>query len=294
MSFDKCYSEVINALSGILVKRDFPIGAYTRYKTGGACDIAVFPKSEEEFIRAVSVIKGICPLEFVGGGTNLLVSDKGFRGAVIFTEKMMETKLSGNLYIADSGVKLSTVIKDASMNCLGGLEFAVGIPASVGGAVCMNAGCYGKSVGDYVRYVVTDSGTLKKSDCAFGYRTSRFLTEKKAIIKVCFSLNPSEPDIIEEKIKNYSQMRRNPKGKSCGSVFKNEGYFAGRVIDECGLKGLKIGGAKVSEEHANFIIASSIATSQDIFELIKTVKAKVYEKRQINLTEELIYLGEFK
>ncbi|MBQ3235864.1 MAG: UDP-N-acetylmuramate dehydrogenase [Clostridia bacterium] len=293
MSFEKCYLQIINSLKGVEVVKDFPIGKYSRYKTGGYCDIAIFPKSEEEFKNAVSIVRGICPLEIVGAGTNLLVSDGGFQGAVILTEKMLSTKQSGNLYVAESGVKLSSVIRDLALNSLSGLEFAVGIPASVGGAVCMNAGCYGKSVGDYVRYVVTENGTLTKGDCEFGYRTSRFLKEKTAIIKVCFALNPSEPEVIEEKLKSYSNMRRNPKGKSCGSVFKNEGYFAGRVIDECGLKGYCKGGARVSEEHANFIIASDGATSQNIYDLIKTIKEKVYEKRQIVLSEELVYLGKF-
>lgn len=294
MAFNNCYEYIVNSLGNISVKTDFPLGGYTRYKTGGNCDLAIFPKTEEEFLKAVQRVKGTCPMEVIGLGTNLLVSDDGYRGAVIFTQNMLETKQSGNLYVAESGVKLSTVIKDAMLNSLGGLEFAVGIPASVGGAVCMNAGCYGKNVGDYVRYVVTSEGTFNQVDCGFGYRTSRFLTEKKAIIKVCFSLNPSEPDVLEEKVKNYSSMRRNPKGKSCGSVFKNEGYFAGRVIDECGMKGYRIGGAKVSSEHANFIIASDGATSQDVYDVINAVKQKVYEKRQIKLTEELVYLGEFK
>ncbi|MBO7214613.1 MAG: UDP-N-acetylmuramate dehydrogenase [Clostridia bacterium] len=293
MTLDNCSLQIVNSLGQIETQLDYPIGAYTRYKTGGNARLAIFPKTENELKTAVQTLKGFMPYEVIGAGTNLLVSDKGYNGAVIITKNLQEVRLSGNLYIAESGVKLSSVIKDANLNSLGGLEFAIGIPASVGGAVCMNAGCFGKSVGDYVRYVVTDRGTYSRNDCEFGYRTSKFKQEKQAIIKVCFSLNPCESDILEEKIKNYSAMRRNPRGKSCGSVFKNEGYFAGRVIDECGFKGYKIGGARVSPEHANFIIASDSATSQNIYDLIKVIKEKVYEKRQISLTEELVYLGEF-
>ncbi len=294
MSFCENYSKVVNLLGKIECKTDYPLGKHTRYKTGGNCAIAVFPKSEEEFMVAVSTLRGICPLETVGAGTNLLVSDSGYGGAVIFTDYMTKTWQSGNLYVAESGVKLSAVIKDLALNSLGGLEFAVGIPASVGGAVCMNAGCYGKSVGDLVRYVVCEDGTFSKNDCEFGYRTSRFLTEKKAIIKVCFSLTPTESDEIEEKLKNYQAMRRNPKGRNAGSVFKNEGYFAGKVIDECGLKGSFVGRARVSSEHANFIIAENGASSQDIYRLINFIKEEVYKKKQIKLTEELSYIGDFK
>ena len=157
----------------------------------------------------------------------------------------------------------------------------------------MNAGCYGKSVGDLVCYVITEKGIVSKNDCDFGYRTSRFLSEKEAILKVCFSLKPSEIDVIEEKLASYKLFRKNPKGRSCGSVFRNDGFYAGKIIDECGLKGLSLGGAKVSNEHANFIIAGNKCTSQDIYKLIQTVKEKVYEKRGIKLVEELVYLGEF-
>ena len=294
MSFCKNHPEISKLMGEIEGKTDYPLGNHTKYRTGGNCDIAVFPKSEEELKKALSVLRDLCPVEIVGAGTNLLVSDDGFRGAVIFTDYMTKTRQNGNLYIAESGVKLSTVIKDLALNSLGGLEFAVGIPASVGGAVCMNAGCYGKSVGDLVRYVVSEDGTFSKSDCKFGYRTSRFLTEKKAIIKVCFSLYPAEAEELDEKLKNYKNMRRNPKGRNCGSVFKNEGYFAGKIIDECGLKGFRIGGAKVSTEHANFIIAENGAKSQDIYRLINFIKEEVYKKKQIKLSEELNYLGEFK
>ena len=290
---DYDYSNIIKNLGDIQAELNFPIGQKTRYKTGGNCSLAVFPKNESEFKKAVEVLKNACPYETVGQGTNLLVSDSGFGGAVILTERMVETRQSGNLYIAESGVKLSAVIKDMALNSLGGLEFAVGIPASVGGAVCMNAGAYGKSISDCVRYVVSSEGTFSKKDCKFGYRTSRFLEDKTPIIKVCFSFTPTEFDVSEEKIKNYTNMRRNPKGKSCGSVFRNEGYFAGRVIDECNLKGKRVGGAKVSTEHANFIIADDSATSSDIYRLITLIKEEVYLKKQIKLSEELTYLGKF-
>ncbi len=293
MNFNKCYEDITLNLEKIKWEKDFKIGAFTRYGTGGNSDLAIFPKSEEELKTAISIVKGVCPYEIIGGGNNLLVSDKGYSGAVIITKNLQKTKLNGSLYVCECGVKLSDANEELYLNSLGGLEFSVGIPATVGGAVCMNAGCFGKTVGDYVKYVVTENGIISAKDCGFGYRTSRFLENKEAIVKVCFSLNPSEIEIIEEKLKNYKRSRKNPKGRNCGSVFKNEGYFAGKVIDECGLKGYKIGGAFVSTEHANFIIAGSGATSQNIYDLIEVIKDRVFEKRQIKLTEELIYLGEF-
>ncbi len=293
MTLNKCYEDITLNLKNIDWEKDFKIGAFTRYGTGGSSDLAIFPKTEEELKTAISLVKGVCPYEIIGGGNNLLVSDKGYRGAVIITKNLNKTRLTGSLYVCDCGVKLSDAVEELSLNTLSGLEFAVQIPATVGGAVCMNAGCFGKSVSDYVKYVVTENGIISGKDCEFGYRTSRFLVNKEAVIKVCFSLNPSESEIIEEKLKNYKRSRKNPKGRNCGSVFKNEGYFAGKVIDDSGLKGYKIGGAFISTEHANFIIAGSGATSKNIFDLINVVKERVYEKRQIKLTEELIYLGEF-
>ena len=269
------------------------MGSLTRYGTGGNADLYILPKNQDELLRAINAVKGICPYFMLGGGNNLLVSDKGFRGAVIHTKNLTNREIKGNLYIAECGVKIKTVIEDMRLNSLSGLEFSVGIPATVGGLVCMNAGCYGKTVSDYVCYVITENGTVSKKSCKFGYRSSRFLTDKEVIIKVCFSLKPSEIDVIEEKLSSYKGFRKNPKGRSCGSVFKNDGVYAGKLIDECGLKGTALGGAKVSQEHANFIIAGDGCTSQNIYDLIHKIKEKVYEKRQIKLTEELVYLGEF-
>ena len=288
-----CYRYILQKLENITVYKDKNVGSLTGYKTGGNADLLIYPKTSQELITTINTVKGICPYFVLGGGNNVLVSDKGFRGAVIHTKNLNDKEIKGNLYVAECGVKMQTVIEDMSLNSLGGLEFAVGIPSTVGGAVCMNAGCYSKSVGDAVCYVVTESGIISKDRCDFAYRSSRFLKGEETIIKVCFSLKPSEPDVIEEKLLAYKSFRKNPKGKSCGSVFKNDGYYAGKIIDECGLKGLSVGGAKVPQEHANFIIADGSATSQDIYKLIAKIKDKVYEKRGIKLAEELVYLGEF-
>ena len=265
---------------------------FSRYKTGGNGKVVVYPNSLDELLKVIEVFSGRYPIFVIGGGSNLLISDKGFDGVVISTLKLDKITLKSNLLTAECGAKMCDVINESSLNCLSGLEFLVGVPATIGGAVAMNAGCFNKSIGDLVCYVVTDKGTYKGSECDFAYRHSRFLNGE-TILKVCFSLTPTDYDLIEEKIKTYTNLRRNPKGRSCGSVFKNDGYFAGKVIDEVGLKGYKLGGAKISENHANFIIAEEGATSLDIHNLINLIKDKVYDKKQIKLQEEIVYLGEF-
>ena len=286
------YQDLTSMLLGLEVKADYSLKSLNRYGTGGNAKAVVFPTSSLELKFIINTIKGKFPYCVIGGGSNLLVSDKGFDGLVISTLNVNGIDLKGNLLTCECGAKMSSAIKEMKDNCFSGLEFSVGIPATVGGAVAMNAGCYGKSVSDTVKYVVTENGVYTNSECNFGYRTSRFLNGE-TILKVCFSLEPSEEDVIEEKIKSYTGFRKNPKGKSCGSVFKNDGYFAGKIIDEVGLKGYKIGGAKISNEHANFIIADETCTSQDVYNLIKYVKEKVYSKKQIELLEEIVYLGEF-
>ncbi len=286
------YQNLSKDLIGLEVKLDFPLKTLTKYGTGGNAKAVVFPTNSDEIKFVVNAIKGKYPYAVIGGGSNLLVSDKGFDGVIISTNRANRIDIKGNLLTAECGAKIHSVIKEMQDNCFGGLEFAIGIPATIGGAVAMNAGCYGKSISDLVKYVVTENGVYTNYECGFGYRTSRFLNNE-TILKVCLSIEPTEEDIIEERINSYKGFRKNPKGKNSGSVFKNEGYFAGKIIDEVGLKGYAIGGARVSSEHANFIIADACATSQDIYNLIKLIKEKVYQKKQIELVEEIVYLGEF-
>lgn len=293
MSNAENYLALLDKLKNVEYKLDYSLKGLNRYGTGGNAKVVFFPKNVEELSLVIKEVKNNYPYYVIGGGTNLLVSDSGFDGVVISTLQVKNKSLKSNLFLVDCGEKLSNVIQDMKNNCFGGLEFAIGIPATVGGAVAMNAGCFGNTISEVVKYVIADSGVYSNSECGFGYRTSRFL-KGDVILSVCFSLEPTEEDLIEEKIKNYKSFRKNPKGKNCGSVFKNEGYFAGKVIDEVGLKGYKIGGAKVSSEHANFIIADNTCTSQNIYDLIKIIKEKVYDKKQISLVEELVYLGEFK
>ncbi len=279
-------------LGDIRFEMDYPLKNFSRYKTGGKGKIVVFPKTCDEVKKVTSLLEGEYPIFVIGGGSNLLISDKGYNGVVISTLNLNNITLKSNLLTAECGAKTCDIISEASINCLSGLEFMVGIPATVGGAVAMNAGCYNRSISENVCYVITNKGTYRKEECLFEYRKSRFLNNE-VILKVCFSLNPTEEDIIEEKIRTYKGFRRTPKGRNCGSVFKNDGYFAGKVIDEVGLKGYRYKGAKISDTHANYIIAEEGCTSLDIYELIHIIKDKVNTLKQVVLNEEIIYLGEF-
>ena len=235
------------------------------------------------------------PFVFLGNGSNVLISDEGFRGAVVCSERLKGITVSGKMLTALSGEPLSSVIKTALYSSLGGLEFLSGIPASVGGAVSMNAGCYGKNVGDYVSYVVTTSGVLPQKDCGFDYRESVFSVGDDMILSVCFNLENVEFEQSEEAIEKFLKLRakKTPKGRSCGSVFKNDGYFAGKLIEQSGRKGVSVGGATVSEKHANFIIADKTAKSSDVYDLIRKIKDAVKRKTGAELKEELKFIGKF-
>lgn len=268
------------------------LGKYTSYGVGGNCEVMFFPTTIEEFKQCLSLKKDYS-LFILGNGSDVLVSDNGFKGVVINTSGLNKITIKGNLIIAECGVKMSNLIKTASENSLSGLEFAVGIPASVGGAVCMNAGCFNKNVSDYISFVKAEKGVYNNENCNFSYRSSRFVDE--AVFEVGFILKSWDYETIIGKIEHYKRIRqiKSPKGKSCGSVFKNEDYFAGKLIDETGLKGFSIGGAKVSVKHANYILTDDNATATDVYNLIAYVKEKVHERLGVKLNEEIKFIGEF-
>ena len=257
MNNNSLYGEIAG-ITDTEVKEKEPLALYGGYGTGGEADAVFFPDSEEKLKAIVRYLKeNGAPYAFLGRGTNVLFSDDGYRGGIISTAKLKGITIKGSVLTAMAGNTLAEVIDSALYNSLGGIEFLCGIPASVGGAVAMNAGCFGKSIGDYALYVTSLSGIYKRSECWFDYRTSRFLVDNDCVISACFNLDNVEYDQSENKVEYFTALRRNrqPKGRSLGSVFKNDGYFAGKVIESCGLKGFSIGKAKVSEKHANFIVA---------------------------------------
>ena len=236
----------------------------------------------------------------IGNGTNILVSDLGFNGIIIDIKNLSDIFFKREQVKAMAGAKVEKLIKFALDNKLSGLEALSGIPATIGGAIVMNAGAFGKNIRDYITTVETlNDGKIKiynKEECKFGYRTSRFLCKKEVVVSATFMLETKEREIIAESIKSYLNLRRSiqPSGRSCGSVFRNPKPFsAGALIEKTGLKGYKVGGATVSDKHANFIITTSKATAKDVYILINTIKEKVKNAFGVNLVEEVECDGEF-
>ena len=286
--FDKLF-EVAPDIESVY---DFDLGAHTSFKAGGKARLAVFPKTIEELKTVLHALEDE-KYVVLGSGSNVLVSDKGFDGVVVFTKNLSKIKIVGNILICECGVKNSAAVRSCVENSLSGLEFAVDIPGTIGGLVAMNAGCYNKSCEDSVCYVVAQDGVYNKAKCEFGYRKSRFLAGETVYL-AAFKLKNAEEDVINYKLCRFKNSRKaaQPVGNSCGSVFLNEGFFAGKIIDQAGLKGFALGGAEVSKTHANFIISHG-KRAQDIFDLITYIKKKVFIEAGVELHEELKYVGDF-
>lgn len=272
---------------------------HTTYGVGGKADIAYFPDCISQ-AKAVfdGVIKQKVPYVIIGNGSNLLVSDRGFDGVVISVSKLRGIIRTGeNTLFCLSGTRVSDLLNYCKIKGLSGLEYLTGIPATVGGAAYMNAGVCGVAFGDNIVNVRLYDGKtviLNNNQCNFGYRYSTMCDINALILGVTVSVNKSDGQTIDERLSYYRNRRHNlPKGKSCGCVFKNPtGFSAGYLIDAAGLKGKRIGGAVVSENHANFILNCG-GRADDIKNLISLVKRSVAEKFGIELQEEVVYIGEF-
>lgn len=287
------YSPLINSFKSTTMLQNHSLAAYTSFGVGGCGDVVVFPKTIQELSGVIEFVRDKYPYSVIGNGTNVLISDKGFRGVCIITNKLSQIILKGNILEAFSGTQVSKIIQTAALNNLGGIEFAVGIPGTIGGLVAMNGGCFNKTISELVAYVRADDGVYNNKMCNFNYRTSRFL-DGPIILSVGLKLKISEEDIIEEKLQRFQSVRQKnqPKGKSAGSIFLNQGYFAGKIIDKEGLKGYRYKGAFVSSKHANFIINEG-TSANDIYILIQQIKQKVFSSQGIQLSEEIRYIGEF-
>ncbi len=233
----------------------------------------------------------------LGFGSNVLVSDEGYNGIIICTKKLNDVFFKRNFVRAMAGASIEKLLRFNFENKLTGLEALSGLPATVGGAVAMNAGAFGRSISDCIEEVETlKDGKIKKyfkSECNFGYRRSRFLKSKEIIVSATFDFESAEREVICSREKAYLDLRKSkqPTGRSCGSVFKNpKGYSAGELIEKAGLKGYAIGGAKVSKKHANFIVTENLVRADDVKRLIIHIKEKVKEVFGITLVEEVEYL----
>ena len=282
---------------------DEPMKLHTTFKIGGPADFLIFPANIDELKKTLSLIsKYELPLTIIGNGSNILVLDKGIRGAVIkLGAPMSYIRQEGTKLIAGAGALLKDVSAFAAEHDLSGLEFACGIPGSIGGAVFMNAGAYDGETKNVVTGVtaVTIDGhivTYNHDELDFGYRHSVFQDNGQAIAEIEISLIPGDRSEIQEKIEGFTQRRESKQPlemPSAGSTFKRpQGYYAGTLIDQTGLKGFRIGGAQVSEKHAGFVVNAGNATANDVLSLIKAVQQKVYKKHGVKLFPEVRIVGE--
>ncbi len=281
-----------------------PMTEHTTFKIGGAADVLIFPSSAQEVATIFKLIEEFkIPCTILGNGSNVLVLDNGIRGAVIkFSDKFFgNIRKDGTKIFACAGAKLKDVSNFAAENNLSGLEFAVGIPGSIGGAVFMNAGAYNGEMKNIVAQVkaVSPAGELKifsGEDLNLGYRQSIFQSNGYAICEVELNLNLGNFDEIKNTMADFTQKRESKQPlelPSAGSTFKRpKGYFAGTLIDKTGLKGLRVGGAMVSEKHAGFVVNVGNATAADVLNLIEEVKRRVREVHGVTLTPEVRIIGE--
>ncbi len=288
-------------LSDLTVFENEPLRKHSGYGVGGNADFFIEVGSLFSLNNLINLAKGHnIPYKVIGNGTNILFSDKGYSGLIISTSKLADIFFKRDEVYATCGVLVEKLINFTTNHGLSGLENLAGIPATLGGAIVMNAGAFGSCISDYLTSVevLTGGKIIKhlKKDCDFGYRTSKFLGGGQVILSATFKLKSVDRCSAYNDYRLYGIMRKNiqPQGKSCGSVFKNSKKFsAGKLIQDAGLKGYAIGGATVSEKHANFIITKNGATAKDVFNLIKYIKQKVFEKFDILLQEEVELVGEF-
>lgn len=301
----KC--EIIERLIVIVgednVKIDEPLKKHTSFKIGGPADIFITPTNDIQVRDVLRLCNDSgCPVFILGNGTNLIVRDKGIRGAVLkIYDNFNSINIEGQAVTADAGALLSAVSKAAMNNSLKGLEFASGIPGTIGGAVAMNAGAYGGEIKDVIHSaVVLDNNfniiTLDRESLEMGYRTSVVSKRGYLVLRTKFSLEQGNFDEIKDRIDNLTRRRKEKQPlhlPSAGSVFKRpEGYFAGKLIEDAGLKGRRVGDAVVSEMHSNFIVNAGSASASDVLRLIDIVIHEVYNKFHITLEPEVKIVGE--
>lgn len=295
--------EVIRKFGLDRLRLDEPMSEHTNMKIGGPADFYIEANNEEELVGILKSARELkIPYTIIGKGANILVSDKGIRGIVVLNKVSSLKFLPHGFVEVGSGMDNTTLIREVGNRGLSGLERLMKVPGTVGGAVYMNAGDTGKKefFGDLVESVrvIDKEGkikTLRKNDADFAYRSSRFQTSGEVIISVKIHLKQVDPKEIEAKIKDILVRKANhPAGATVGSTFKNpENYHSGELIEKAGLKGKKIGGAKISEKHANFIINEGDATAKDVKQLIDIMKSRVKEKFNVSLEEEIRYIGDW-
>ncbi len=301
-------NEIIDYIKNIVsednVHIDEPMSRHTTFRTGGPASLFISPGSQKEVLKVTDIVRKLGVDFFViGNGSNLLVSDKGFDGVVISLEKLGDIRLEGETQIlAEAGALNSAIASFARDNALTGFEFAAGIPGTIGGAMIMNAGAYDgemKLITKEVKVISPDGTimTLDNDTMEFGYRSSAIKGRGFTVLSALLSLSKGSEKDISDKMKDLALRRKEKQPleyPSAGSTFKRpQGYFAGKLIEEAGLRGFSVGGAEVSEKHCGFVINKADATSDDIYRLIQEVKERVYANSGVMLEPEVVMVGEF-
>lgn len=274
---------------------------HSTFGVGGRIGYYYEPTSLTDLEKCIEfAINNKITYRIIGNGSNILCSDNGYNGLIVCTKKITKILYNSTSGIirAFSGASLTRLITLAKELSLGGMEALCGIPATVGGATTMNAGAFGYHISDYITSVCYFDGTkrivLETKDCNFDYRNSIFKNSNLVVLYADFKFDKKDKADIEKRINKYTLLRNEsqPKGKSCGSVFKNPtGYTAGKIIESVALKGFSVGDAEISTKHANFIINNGNAKSSDIVLLIDIIKKKVKKIFNVDLQEEVEYLG---
>lgn len=299
---------VMEALMDIVPKENIhleePLAGHTTFRVGGPADCLVEIESTEQLRKIQKYLRLIEEsYTILGNGSNLLVGDGGYRGIVLqIGNKMADIRVEGNTIIAQAGALLSKTAKVALEHGLTGLEFASGIPGSIGGAVVMNAGAYGGEMKQVITSVTVldqegEELVLDNETMEFGYRTSVIKHRPFLVTEVTMELTPADPTVIKSTMDDLTARRREKQPleyPSAGSTFKRpEGHYAGQLIMEAGLRGFQIGGARVSDKHCGFVINTGTATAADVVHVIRHVQQTVKEKFDVDLETEVIMLGEF-
>lgn len=298
------YEALVKVLDEDQIKPEEPMKNHVTFRVGGPADFFVTPKNYEELSGVLKCCaKYEMPCYIMGNGSNLLVSDQGYRGVVIqLFRQLNDIQCEGNVIRAQAGALLSAVANRALEEKLTGFEFAAGIPGTLGGACVMNAGAYGGEMKDVLKSVtvLTREGeriTLQKNELELGYRTSIIAKKDYIVLEAEIELETGDAEEIKAVMDDLKERRTTKQPleyPSAGSTFKRpEGYFAGKLIQESGLQGFQVGGAQVSEKHCGFVINKDQATAADIAELIRQVQDRVEEKFGVRLETEVKRLGEF-
>ncbi|CAM3929755.1 UDP-N-acetylmuramate dehydrogenase [Alkalicoccus chagannorensis] len=302
MNIEAAYERLQAVCGAGLVKRDEPMSRHTLTKMGGTADIFVTPETFEQTAEIIRIQQEYeLPFMLLGNGSNLIVRDGGVRGLVLHFDRLRSVKVDGTRLHAQGGADIKEASREALAYSLTGLEFACGIPGTIGGAMVMNAGAYGGEVKDVIDYVTVvtpeaDIITLHSGELELDYRKSIIGRKGYIVLEAVFELAPGDPEAIKEKMDDltYQRESRQPlEYPSVGSVFKRPpGYFAGKLIQDSGLQGKGFGDAEVSTKHAGFIVNKGSATATDYLRTIEMVRAEVKKEFGVELELEAKIVGE--